>query len=251
MWRDRGPSEAELAALEHALRLALFLLDDVAEHTALFAEEVFSPRTQFVEHATRDKHGRCKLRRGMAEFLSCILPIIFEQTDVLDARVALEIENAFGGEAQKVCNLLIAGFPEMAIVIGIFDEHFMRPDGTHAIVQAVAPTSGLAFDVIQRPRVNDSAGRPSRAGSVWRFRDHLQVGVGAEAARRVGVWRRFRRLVTGHDPGAGDGIFTQFHKHTLRQKENRGREGASTVTHSKLCPRATRNLTEIDRKPLL
>ena len=86
----------------------------------------------------------------MAEFLAGPRPIIFVKTDIFNARVALEIENAFGGEAKELSNLIVAGLPELAIVPGIFDQNFVGSNGTHAVVDAIASAPRLTLDVVER-----------------------------------------------------------------------------------------------------
>ena len=97
------------ASLDHAGGLALFLVENVAENAALLFRKIFPSRAQFVEHAPWHKHGGGNLRCGMAEFLPGVGTVVFEEADVLDARVALEIEDAFGSEAQELADLIVAG----------------------------------------------------------------------------------------------------------------------------------------------
>ena len=47
----------------------------------------------------------------MAEFLAGVGTVILVETDVLDARVAFEVENSLGGEAKKLADLIVAGMP--------------------------------------------------------------------------------------------------------------------------------------------
>ena len=64
----------------------------------------------------------------MAEFLAGARAEILEKTDVLDARVVLEIQNAFGGQAQELPNLIVARIPQMAVMARILDQNFVRAD---------------------------------------------------------------------------------------------------------------------------
>src|SRR3954454_19148192 len=96
---------------DDALRLSLLLLNDVAEHATLLADEVLAPRPQLVKHSPRYEHSRSQLRSGMAEFLARILAIILEQADVLDAGIALQIENSFGTQPSKVPDFIVVGIP--------------------------------------------------------------------------------------------------------------------------------------------
>ncbi len=175
------------ADFDDALGLALFLLNDVAEDAALFADKIFAAGAQFVEHAAWDEHGRGNLRRGMGEFLPGVLAVVLEEADVLDARVALEVEDALGGEAEEVCDLFVAGVPEMAVVARIFDQHFVRADGVHAVVDAVAAAAGIAFDAVKRRGMHDRARRPRNSRRIGRLRDHLRRsrGIGTETAGNV------------------------------------------------------------------
>ena len=97
----------------------------------------------------------------MAEFLPGAGAIIFIKADVLDARIALEIEDAFGGEAQELANFVVAGIPEMPVVTGILHQNFVRANGAHAVVDAVAAAVGFAFNVVERCGMHHGARRPS------------------------------------------------------------------------------------------
>src|SRR4029077_8662588 len=218
-WGVRPQGEVVAAHLNHALGLAFFLLDDVAEDTALFADEIFSSGAQFVEDAPRDEQGCGELRGRMAEFLSGVGTVILEQADVLDARIALEIEDALSGKTEEVGDVLVTGLPQMTIVIRIFDEHFMGAHGLHAVIETVAAASGLAFDMVERSRVDHGTCRPGRPGRIGRVRDYMQAGIGAERARRVGTGSGIAGIVAGHDPGAGDWVLAKFHR---KKKENTG-----------------------------
>ena len=149
--------------------------------------------------------------------------VILEEADVLDARVALEIQNALGRQAQKLPNLVVAGIPQLPVVPGILDQHFVSAHGTHAVVNAVAAPARLAFNVIERRGMHHRSRRPpdrARHG-----RDDLR-GLGrirAKTAGRFRTRRALRRVVSRHDPGASDGIFAEFHvlgKHCGRSRVN-------------------------------
>ena len=111
----------------------------------------------------------------------------------------------------------------MPVVVRIFDQHFMRADGVHAVVNAVAAAVGLAFDAVKRRGMNDRARRP---GSPRRVGEVAITCSGAaepsQTAGGLGTRCGFGRIVAGDDPGAGDRIFPQFHS-----KENTGRGGVN------------------------
>jgi hypothetical protein len=90
----------------------------------------------------------------MGEFLAGVLAKVFEQADVLDARVTLEVENALGGKSKEVRDFIISGVPQMTVVIGIFDQHFVRAHRVHAVVNSVAAAAGFSLNAVQGPGMN-------------------------------------------------------------------------------------------------
>ena len=109
----------------------------------------------------------------MAEFLACAFTVILVETYVLDARIALEIEDALGGQAQKMSDLVVTGIPQMTVVARIFDQHFMRANRVHAVVNAIASAVRFAFNMVKRAGMNDGTSRPGNAGRAGRSGDHL------------------------------------------------------------------------------
>ena len=61
----------------------------------------------------------------------------------------------------------------MAVVVGIFDQHFVRAHRVHAVVNSVAAAAGFAFNAVEGPGMNHGTSRPGNAGGVGRFRNHL------------------------------------------------------------------------------
>src|SRR5689334_3183784 len=116
--RIRTQGQVISATFDDALGLALLLLNDVAEDAALLAGEILASGAQFIEHPARNEHGRGQLRSWVSEFLPGILAEIFEQADVLDAGVSLQIEDALGGEAKEMADFFVGCIPEVAIMAG-------------------------------------------------------------------------------------------------------------------------------------
>src|ERR1700740_42673 len=98
----------------------------------------------------------------MAEFLSRIGTVVLVETDVLNARIALEVKDALGREAQELADLVVAGMPELPVVPRILHQNFMRAHRTHAAVNAVAAAARLAFNVIERRGMHQGTRRPAR-----------------------------------------------------------------------------------------
>src|SRR5580698_3005167 len=103
----------------------------------------------------------------------------------------------------------------------MLDDHFVRPDGVHAIVDTVATAPGLALDPVKRRGMNHGSGRPAHAGSVWRCGDYLPggFGIGAETTGCFWTAGSFAGFIADDDPGAGDGILTEFHMEGEHRRE--------------------------------
>ena len=237
------------ASLEHAHRLTLLLLDDVAEDTAFLADEIFAAGAQLIKHAPRDEHGRGDLRCGMAKLLTGIFAVVLEETDVFDAGVALEVEDALSGHAEKMSNFFVAGAPQMAVVARVLDQYFMRAHGLHAIINAVAAAARFAFNAVERLGMHDGTRRPERAGFVGGFRDHVQgCGRGfAKTAGRFGAWSGLGRVIAGDHPGARNWILAEFHAGRRTPEENRSQPGFLAV----IFRRRMRNAAEEGQRALL
>ncbi len=162
--------------------------------------------------------------------------------------IALEIEDALGGQAEEVADLIVAGIPQMPVVARVFDDHFMRADRVHAVIDAVAAAAGFAFDAIERHGMHDGARGPGNAGRVGRLRDHLRGrrSVGAETAGGLGT----RSVSAGSSP-----VMTQERvMGSLRSsigKENTGGEAESTAISAVISRPSMRNDAEGRRRALL
>ena len=86
----------------------------------------------------------------MAEFLARIGAVIFEEADVLDARIALEVHDAFGGQAQELSDLIVTGIPQMAVMPGIFHQNFVSAHRAHAIINAIPMPASFTLNVVER-----------------------------------------------------------------------------------------------------
>ena len=111
------------ANFDDAQVLTLLLRQNVAEHAALFRLEIVASGAEFVEDAARHEGGCGQLGSGMLKFLPRSFAVILENTDVLEAAVALQILNPQRGQTQELFDLDVADIPDVAIVAGIFDQN--------------------------------------------------------------------------------------------------------------------------------
>src|SRR5437868_2211563 len=151
------------AALHNADLLLLFLRQNIAEDATLLALVVLAPGPQFIKHAARHKRGRGELPVRVVEFLAAEWAMVLKDGDVFESAVALEINDALGGEAQELLDFRVAGIPKIAVVTRIFNQHLMRPYRTHVVVEAVSLAVRVSFDPVNRRGMHHSPGRPRSA----------------------------------------------------------------------------------------
>jgi hypothetical protein len=166
----------------------------------------------------------------MAKFLAGILSVIFEQAHIFHTRIALEVHDAPGHQTQELRDLLIAGIPQMPVVVRILNQHLMRAHRMHAVIDAIAAAARLAFNAIQRRRMHHRARRPWRSRIIRSRGDYLHRvrGIAAKWAGPFGS-RRIDRIVSGNNPRACDRIFAKFHRQ--RRTPRRTRVNMISVFH--------------------
>src|ERR1700675_759715 len=208
----RAEGHVVSASFDDAQVLTLFLRENVAEDAALFALEVLASGAEFVEHTARHKNGCRQLGSGVVEFLSRGLAVILENADVLESAISLQILNPLRGQTQELFDLDVTDIPDMAIVAGIFQQNFVSPHRSHAVVESVAAAGRLAFDVIQSLRMDNRARRPRTTIHAGQGGDHIgYVGGRATKTAGLGAWRGLADVVARDHPGPGYGILAQFH----------------------------------------
>ena len=138
--------------------------------------------------------------------------VILEDADVLEPAVALQILNAQRRQTQKLFDFKVARSPEMAVMTRIFQQNFMRPHRSHAVVKTIATARRLALDVVERMRMDDGARRPGAAVHTGQVGDDLRC-LSGRTAKPAGFGMRsgLDDIITGNHPGTGDGIFAEFH----------------------------------------
>ncbi len=148
----------------------------------------------------------------MFEFLSRSLTVVLENTDVLEAAVALQILKPQCSQTKELFNFEVARIPQVAVVAWTLEQNFVSANRPHAVVEAVATAGWLAFNVVQRIRMHDRARRPRAAIHAGQVGDDLRR-FGVRTAKLAGLGARsgLDDIVTGDHPGTGDGIFTEFH----------------------------------------
>src|SRR3982074_3583693 len=133
----------------------------------------------------------------------------------------------------------------MAVVARILHQDFVRTDGMHAVVQAVPAAAGLSLNVIKRFGMHYGTSGPRRSARVWHSCDDLRGRrrIRAKEASGFRTWRALGRIISGDDPGPGNGILAEFHG----TGEHCGRTRVNCVFHRL----AVRSATEGEQLALL
>ncbi len=92
--------------------------------------------------------------------------VILEDQDESEARVALQVLDAFAKRPQHPLDMRFAHGRQRLPVFGRLDDDFMRADAVHAVEHALALTIEVAFDLQRRKLVRHDAQVP--AGAVAR-----------------------------------------------------------------------------------
>ncbi len=141
-------------------------------------------------------------------------------------------------EQQELLDLGVRGLPQLAVMLGIFDQDFVRAQRRHAVVESLSAALGLALDVIDGGGVDHGAGRPRAClwpGTAARLEIccSRSFDPGHRRHSAAGAGRGLRNVVAGQYPGAGEGIFAQFHMKSdeAERLSHEGRKGP--VFHGK------------------
>jgi hypothetical protein len=84
------------------------------------------------------------------EFLSRADSVIFVDADVLETLVAFQVLDTLPREGEKEFDFAVARVPDLTFVTGIFDQNLVRADRPHAVIEAIATASRLAFYMVKR-----------------------------------------------------------------------------------------------------
>ena len=148
----------------------------------------------------------------MLELLSGTSALILKNAHIFETAIALQILDPLCHQAQKLFQFSIARIPQMALMIGVFQQKLVRSDRSHAVIQAIAPPTWFAFDPIDGRGMYDRTRRPCSTIHAGQRCDHLQLrGLAAKRAWS-GAGDGFRDIITRNHPRTGDGIFAEFHE---------------------------------------
>src|ERR1700733_6772683 len=91
------------------------------------------------------------------------LAVIFEKQNVAEAPIVFQIEHAVAISPQNFFHAFFVDQRERLLVIGRFDDHFVRAHSVHTIEKAFAFAVQSSFDPQRRKLVGHHSHRPSRS----------------------------------------------------------------------------------------
>src|SRR3954453_24230688 len=157
------------------------------------------------------------------------LAVVFENQDVLEELVFLQIENAVAKCPEHVFDLFWRQSGQRCIVVIGFHNHFVRADAVHLVEHAFGLAVQIAFDAKGGKLIRDSPNRPARGIFLWwrpailrtigldlgRGLALVSITEGTEAAPHLycftgKVSRTLGAVGRDNDPAANNRIFSEF-----------------------------------------
>ena len=80
-------------------------------------------------------------------------PLVAEYAHIAEAAVLLQVYDSRNESAQDLRHIFIAGLGKSHVMPGVFDDHFVRAQGTHPVVDALGATLRVTFDPVERTNV--------------------------------------------------------------------------------------------------
>ena len=160
--RKRRDGKEILVLRNDARGIVHFLADDVAENAALFVLEILLGPFQFFQRLLGDNGQRDHLRVRMLQRRSRRLAVIFEDQNVLESLVALQIDHPVAERPDHVFHPLDGKVGERRAMFRCLDDHLMRAHAVHLVEHAFGRAVQTAFNAQRRKFVGDYAHPPSR-----------------------------------------------------------------------------------------
>src|SRR5262249_29721669 len=150
-----------------AFAFLFFLANDVAKNAALFFLEPLASGAQLILDAARNEDGAGDFRMRVRPLFAGQFTLVFEDADVLEANVLLEVGHARHPDGEDAVDVSVAELGKALVVVGCFDDSLVGPGGAHAVVHAVGLAAGFALDAVERFGMRHNADLPrpfTRAG---------------------------------------------------------------------------------------
>src|SRR5437868_4524111 len=97
----------------------------------------------------------------MLESCTCRFAMIFEDEDVLEAAVLLEIDDTIAERPEHVFNALLRHVGKSLCMVRCLDDYLMSADAIHAVIHSIRATIEVPFDSKRRIFVWNHTHRPA------------------------------------------------------------------------------------------
>ena len=234
-----------MVVLQNHARLRLhFLANHVAENAALFFVVVALGVIHFLAHPFRDNRQRDQLRMGVFQGRAGGLAMILVEQDIAKTAVVFQVQHAVAIGPENFLHAFFADGRQAEVVVGRFNNHFVRADPVHAIEQAVTFAIEPAFDSQRRKFVRHHPETPS-GGVLAAAVSAVGQNFGGRLPFTAGAKRTMRRALDFHafahevhrtigaiggndDPAPCNGVFAKLRQVLIRSF----RFGSYTTTRS-------------------
>ena len=136
--------------IHDSFAFSFFLPHDIAKDAAFLFLKPFARRAQFVFDSPRHKNRPGHFRVCMRPFFTGQFALILKYADVFQTQILLQVGHTRNPYGHHSVNLVVAQLRQPLVVFWSFHHDFVRASRTHAVVHAVRPPAGLAFNPIKR-----------------------------------------------------------------------------------------------------
>src|ERR1700730_6371009 len=232
-WKTRrvgGESEKISIFSDHARAALSFLADNIAEDAALFVYIVLLRAFDLFGHINGKNGKRNELRMSVLERGAGGFSVIFENQDVFETTILLEVKDAVAEGPKHVFDTLGRKVGQAGVVVGSFDYDLMRTDAVHAVKHALSLAIEVALDTERGELVGNHPHRPARRVAL-EGRPAVGIGtVGLDLGGSFGlvavtegagtafdfdcftseIGRALGAIGRNNDPSAYDWVFSKF-----------------------------------------
>ena len=185
---------------DHASAGLGFLADDVAEDTTLLIHVILLRSLDLFGHVNRKNGQRNELRVRVLKGGASSLAVVFENQDVFETTVLLEVQDAAAECPEHVFNALGRKSGQAGIVVGSFNDDLMGADAIHAVKHTFCPPIEIGLDTECREFVGNYTHRPTRTVALERRSAVGVRAVGLDFRRSLGLVAVTERTETAFDP---------------------------------------------------
>src|ERR1019366_8953567 len=139
------------------------------------------PSAQLVGEPSRYEGCGGNLGVRMLQILTRLGTYVLEEGDAAESQILLQIGDPHGVGPESLGSLIIDELRQRQAMVGIFDNHLVRTNVAHLVVDALRPASGVSFNLVDGMAVRDHSHLPIRLA----VGVHVKVGRAQELVARA------------------------------------------------------------------